>query len=200
MDQFEEYRKGTKVVLTDDLPGVPQGTTGKLGRSVGFDVKRYRVRFSNDVELLSVPHDRLVPAKRWPEYLAQRSADEAAAAEREAPAELAAPEPAARPPMAPTAEPTAELASAVDSSDDSAEAADPRLAALLARSSKAREASGVAAPVAPAAEEPHPMGVVEPAKADAPHGSSSAEPDVEVPPGYFPRDNRVAELLEKFRS
>ncbi len=216
--ELTEYRKGTKVVLTDDLPGVPQGTVGKLGRSVGFDVKRYRVRFANDVELLSVPHDRLVPAKQWPAYIAERTADEAAAAEREAAAELAAaaPPPGGQPAAAPAPDapapdapapgaPEAEAASEPEPASDASEAAEGRLAALLARSQKAREASGIAAP-APSApepaptEEPHPMGVVEPAKADAPHAQESVDPKIEVPDGYFPRDNRVAELLDKFRN
>lgn len=231
--QLTEYRKGTKVVLVDDLPGVPQGTTGKLGRSVGFDHKRYRVRFANDVELLSVPHDRLVPARQWPQYIADRRAAEAAVAEREAAAELGA----AAPPLASSEAAPAQAATQPVGTAEAAgqkaseEAGDPRLAALLAKSKKAREASGVAAPApsapadpapvveapaeaapaesAPAveasaesasAEEPHPMGVVEPAKADAPHGSEHADPAVELPEGYFPRDNRVAELLDKFRN
>ena len=33
----------TRIVATTNLPGVPEGTAGKVGRSVGLTLTRYRV-------------------------------------------------------------------------------------------------------------------------------------------------------------
>ena len=224
---MSEYRRGTRVVVSEDLPGVPEGTPGKCGRGLGFAIKRYRVRFDNDVEVISVAHSKLVPEDEWPQFLAKRARAEIEAAQeraRLAEARAAAAESRGLP-AASTDEPPAEdttvppaPAPAEPSGDDGA--ADPRLAAILARSKSARDATGVPAPqttAAPASEssaaEPSPAPAPEPAAASpAPAPKRSAPPSgperVEVPefvpgpevdPDYAPAANRVSELISETR-
>ena len=88
-------RKGDRVVATVDLPGVPEGTTGKVKLSNGFfrpgSWMRYWVFFSNGVQLGSIGSDKLVQADRWEEYKVERvrqaeegAVEAARAAERKA--------------------------------------------------------------------------------------------------------------------
>ena len=60
-----------KVVVTEDLPGVPAGTKGKIMLRTGFNWIRYRVRFENDVEVAWLEDHQLVSPK---EYSAQAEA------------------------------------------------------------------------------------------------------------------------------
>ncbi len=234
---MSEYRRGTRVVVNEDLPGVPEGTPGKCGRGLGFAIKRYRVRFDNDVEIISVAHNKLVPEDEWPQFLAKRAREEIEAAQeraRIAEARAAAAESRGLP-AASTDDAAAEPAeAAVEASapaepaaDDSG--ADPRLAAILARSKSAREATGVPAPEsspAPAAEsstdaaessaaEPTPAPAAEPAapppapaaapaRSAPPSGPERVEipefvPGPEVDPDYAPAANRVSELISEAR-
>lgn len=229
---MSEYRRGTRVVVTEDLPGVPEGTSGKCGRGLGFAIKRYRVRFDNDVEIISVAHNKLVPEDEWPQFLAKRAREEIEAAQeraRIAEARAAAAEsrglPAGSTDEA-AAEPSTESTPAAEApSDAGAETggdegggADPRLAAILARSKSAREATGVPAPEstpepatdepAPApeaAEEPEsaaPAAAAKPARSAPPSGPERAEipefvPGPEVDPDYTPAANRVSELMSR---
>ncbi|MCY3949315.1 MAG: hypothetical protein OXF61_08940 [Acidimicrobiaceae bacterium] len=235
---MSEYKRGTRVVVTEDIPGVPEGTPGKCGRGLGFAIKRYRVRFDNDIEAISVAHSKLVPESEWPQFLARRAREEIEAAQeqariaeaRAAAAEsrgLPAPsteEPAAEAATAPAAETATPAEPAADDGD-----ADPRLAAILARSKSAREATGVPAPEsspAPAAEssgddaeistaDPTPAPATEPAaeapapaaapaRSAPPSGPQRAEipefvPGPEVDPDYTPAANRVSELISEAR-
>ena len=220
---MSEYKRGTRVIVNEDLPGVPEGTPGKCGRGLGFAIKRYRVRFDNDVEVISVAHSKLVPEDEWPQFLAQRARAEIEAAQeraRLAEARAAAAEsrglPAAstdEPPAQDTAT-AAAPAPAEPAGDDGT--ADPRLAAIMARSKSAREATGVPAPestAAPAAEssaaEPSSASAAEPAAPAAspkrsapPSGPERAEvpefvPGPEVDPDYAPTANRVSELISE---
>src|SRR3954468_1031270 len=116
-----QLKRGTRVVLNTDLPGVPEGTGGKAGDAIGLALIRYRVSWDNGVEMLSVAHTKLVPEKEWDDYVAER--DKAAeAAVAKAPATAATP-------------------SAADDGEGATAAApaDDRLAALLARSKAAKE-------------------------------------------------------------
>ncbi|WP_419838634.1 hypothetical protein [Candidatus Poriferisodalis sp.] len=225
---MSEYKRGTRVIVNEDLPGVPEGTPGKCGRGLGFAIKRYRVRFDNDVEVISVAHSKLVPEDEWPQFLAKRARAEIEAAQeraRLAEARAAAAEsrglPAGstdKPPAQDTA--AAAPAPAEPAGDDGA--ADPRLAAILARSKSAREATGVPAPestAAPAAEksaaEPSSAAAAEPAAAAPataaspkrsapPSGPERVEvpefvPGPEVDPDYAPAANRVSELISETR-
>ena len=235
---MSEYRRGTRVVVNEDLPGVPEGTPGKCGRGLGFAIKRYRVRFDNDVEVISVAHSKLVPEDEWPQFLARRAREEIEAAQeraRIAEARAAAAESRGLP-AASTDEPAAEPAEAAAADAPAPEApaaddggADPRLAAILARSKSAREATGVPAPEsspAPAAEsstdaaessaaEPTPAPAAEPAapppapaaapaRSAPPSGPERVEipefvPGPEVDPDYAPAANRVSELISEAR-
>ncbi len=115
-------KKGTRIVAATPLPGVPEGTAGKVGRSVGMTLVRYRVAFDNGVAMTSVAAPKLVPEDEWDEFRENRERAAVEAAER-----------ASRPPEAPAAEAPATDAAAGGSP------ADDRLAALLARSKAARE-------------------------------------------------------------
>ena len=147
---MSEYKRGTRVVVNEDLPGVPEGTPGKCGRGLGFAIKRYRVRFDNDIEVISVAHSKLVPEDEWPQFLARRAREEIEAAQeraRIAEARAAAAESRGLP-AASTDEPAAEPVEAAAADAPAPEApaaddggADPRLAAILARSKSAREAN-----------------------------------------------------------
>jgi hypothetical protein len=88
-------RKGDKVVATVDLPGVPEGTTGKVKLSNGLfrpgSWMRYWVFFGNGVQLGSIGGDKLVQADRWEDYKVERvrraeegAAEAARSAERKA--------------------------------------------------------------------------------------------------------------------
>lgn len=114
-------KRGTRVVAATSLPGVPEGTAGKVGRSVGMSLVRYRVAFDNGTEMNSVAHTKLVPENEWDEVLAQREhAAGEAAARADAPTEAAPP--------------------GTDAGDGGGGTpADDRLARLLARSKAARE-------------------------------------------------------------
>lgn len=235
---MSEYKRGTRVVVNEDLPGVPEGTPGKCGRGLGFAIKRYRVRFDNDIEVISVAHSKLVPEDEWPQFLARRAREEIETAQeraRIAEARAAAAESRGLP-AASTDEPAAEPAEAAAADAPAPEApaaddggADPRLAAILARSKSAREATGVPAPEsspAPAAEsstdaaessaaEPTPAPAAEPAapppapaaapeRSAPPSGPERVEipefvPGPEVDPDYAPAANRVSELISEAR-
>ena len=223
---MSEYKRGTRVVVNEDLPGVPEGTPGKCGRGLGFAIKRYRVRFDNDVEIISVAHNKLVPEDEWPQFLAKRAREEIEAAQeraRIAEARAAAAESRGLP-AASTDEAAAEPAEAAAEAPAPAEPAtddgdaDPRLAAILARSKSAREATGVPAPEStpePAADEPAPepeaaaepesaapAAAAQPARSAPPSGPERAEipefvPGPEVDPDYTPAANRVSELMSQ---
>ncbi|MEL7209281.1 MAG: hypothetical protein AAGK32_13780 [Actinomycetota bacterium] len=110
----------TRIVATTDLPGVPEGTGGRLGRGVGLALRRYRVAFDNGTDLTSVTHFDLVKEDEWDAFVEAREA-----AEAEADSE---PEPA-------------EQGDAEAGGDDAGDGApvDDRLAALLAKSKAAKE-------------------------------------------------------------
>ena len=47
--QASTYKRGQKVKVVVDLPGVPAGTAGKISLANGFAWTRYWVRFANGV-------------------------------------------------------------------------------------------------------------------------------------------------------
>lgn len=114
-------KKGSRIVVTEALPGVPEGTPGKVGRSVGMHLTRYRVAFDNGTSFNSVAHTKLVPEDDWETFQEER----AAAAAKAAAGETAAAE--------------APAAGSGDGDGGGAAPADDRLAKLLARSKAARE-------------------------------------------------------------
>lgn len=114
-------KKGSRIVVTEALPGVPEGTPGKVGRSVGMHLVRYRVAFDNGTSFNSVAHTKLVPEGDWETFQEEREAAAAKAAAGES-------EAAAAP-----------AAAAADGDAGAAAPADDRLAKMLARSKAARE-------------------------------------------------------------
>ena len=153
-------KKGARIVLIVDLPGVAAGTPGKVGRSIGVKSTRYRVKFENGVEALSVAEGKLVSPAAW-EYIKDNqmashneqpgpsvaaavpisaaSAPSTAPTQPPAvspqPAPAAKPEPAAPPPPQPsTGSPQAKTSSGAD---------DPRLAEFFAKSRAAKKALGI---------------------------------------------------------
>jgi hypothetical protein len=115
-------KKGTRIVATTELPGVPEGTAGKVGRSVGMTLVRYRVAFDNGAEMTSVAASKLVAEGDWDDFKANREREAAEAAEKAS---------------KPAAAPSTDAAPEADAGGGSP--ADDRLAALLARSKAARE-------------------------------------------------------------
>lgn len=83
------YRKHTKVRSTTDLPGVPEGTDGKVKMSQGITWLRYWVQFDNGVWLGSVDHSQVVPVKEWDDHLRRQEEAARRAAEAPDPAESA---------------------------------------------------------------------------------------------------------------
>jgi hypothetical protein len=144
-DRPTPFKKGTRVVATTDLPGVPEGTAGRIGVGAGLVTPRYWVEFENGVEMGSIIHKRLVREKDWPAFQAAR--DQAAAAEAER-AARAAERAAAAEQAAADGDAAAEAGEATadaegDGGEKAASAASPaddRLAALMARSKAARAA------------------------------------------------------------
>jgi hypothetical protein len=110
----------TRVRVTEDLRGVPEGTEGTVRGVVGLAFPRHRVEFDNGHFVTSVARMNLVRVDEWDDY----QADKAAKAEA-----------AAKAAEAPAAEPKA----AADDAGDAKPAADDRLAALLAKSKAAKE-------------------------------------------------------------
>ncbi len=119
-----QFKKGTKVIATEGLRGVPEGTRGKTSRGVGLTWFRYRVYFDNGVELGSIGQDKLVRAENWPQFQVDREKAAVVAAKAAEDAKNA-------PVSAPVAAPPADAAGGND-----------RLAALMAKSKAARNKGG----------------------------------------------------------
>ena len=79
VDLSTRIRSGAKVRATTDLPGVPQGTSGKVAMSNGITWKRYWVRFENGELLSHVDHDKIVLSRAWDQYFLEKEAAAAAA-------------------------------------------------------------------------------------------------------------------------
>jgi len=119
-----QFKKGTKVIATEGLRGVPEGTRGKTSRGVGLTWFRYRVYFDNGVELGSIGQDKLVRAENWAQFQVDREKAAEVAAKAAEDAKNA-------PVSAPVAAPPADAAGGND-----------RLAALMAKSKAARNKGG----------------------------------------------------------
>jgi len=70
-DNQLDMRIGDKVVASTELPGVPEGTEGKVILANGFNWQRYRVLFTNGVELGDLDHRNLTPTARTAKRLAK---------------------------------------------------------------------------------------------------------------------------------
>lgn len=69
-----DLRLGDKVEALVDLPGVAEGTPGKVILANGFNWQRYRVLFANGVELGDLDHRHLQPTGRAAKRLAKAAA------------------------------------------------------------------------------------------------------------------------------
>jgi hypothetical protein len=72
-DQLD-LRIGDKVRATVALPGVAEGTEGKVILANGFNWQRYRVRFVNEAELGDLDQRHLEPIGRAARRLAKAAA------------------------------------------------------------------------------------------------------------------------------
>jgi hypothetical protein len=68
-----EFRRNEAVRALDELPGVPQGTKGKVLLVDGFTWTRYRVAFENGRDVGSIDGAHLSRAKEFEAALAQRA-------------------------------------------------------------------------------------------------------------------------------
>ena len=73
LDRTSPISRHQKVVATVDLPGVPEGTLGKVRVANGFAWYRYWVDFENGVELGHVDHGNLVRAGDWVRFQVERA-------------------------------------------------------------------------------------------------------------------------------
>jgi hypothetical protein len=94
----DALRKGEAVLAASALPGVPEGTKGRVVLSVGLTWIRYWVRFDNGVERGSIHRAKLARPSEWDELVARRARGEEAKAEAPAEAAAAVTEDAAAPP------------------------------------------------------------------------------------------------------
>jgi hypothetical protein len=85
---IDRFRRGETVKTLDALPGVPEGTRGRVELVAGFAWTRYRVLFENGVDVGSLDGSTLARPKQFDEALARRAeateTEEAAADESEA--------------------------------------------------------------------------------------------------------------------
>ena len=72
-DQID-LRLGDKVQAIVDLPSVAEGTEGKVILANGFNWFRYRVLFSNGVELGDLDHRHIAPIGRAARRVAKAAA------------------------------------------------------------------------------------------------------------------------------
>jgi hypothetical protein len=83
-----EFRRGETVKTLDPLPGVPQGTIGRVYLVDGFAWTRYRVLFDNGIDVGSLDGTALARPKEYEAALTRREqAAEAAEAATAASAE-----------------------------------------------------------------------------------------------------------------
>lgn len=87
IDRTLPIKRYKKVVATVDLPGVPEGTAGKVRVSNGVTWYRYWVDFDNGVRLGQVGHQQVCLASDWDAYRIDRA--EAGRRAAEAPEESA---------------------------------------------------------------------------------------------------------------
>ncbi len=87
IDRTLPIKRFRKVVATVDLPGVPEGTIGKVRVANGFTWYRYWVDFDNGVRMGQVSHEHLCHEGDWGRFQLDRTE-----AERRALEALEAPE------------------------------------------------------------------------------------------------------------
>ena len=81
IDRTLPIKRYKKIVATVDLPGVPEGTTGKVLVANGVTWYRYWVDFDNGVRLGQVGHQQVCLANDWDSFRIDRAEIERRAAE-----------------------------------------------------------------------------------------------------------------------
>lgn len=81
IDRTLPIRRYKKVVATVELPGVPEGTVGKVRVANGFAWYRYWVDFDNGVRMGQVSHDNLCHQDDWGRFQFDRAETERRALE-----------------------------------------------------------------------------------------------------------------------
>src|SRR6266508_2648278 len=69
----DRLKSGERVVAAEPMPGLPEGTKGKVIMVEGLTWIRYWVRFDNGVVRGSLHRDKLARAKDWRAILAERA-------------------------------------------------------------------------------------------------------------------------------
>jgi hypothetical protein len=118
-------KKGSRVIVTEDLRGAPEGSPGKVKVVNGLDWLRAWVDFDNGTWIGSISLDKLVPEDEWEDFKVRRVEDAAMAEKRKEQAAAAA-------------EAAAELAAAGSTDAPASAAASKVPAHLLERSRAAR--------------------------------------------------------------
>ena len=73
IDRTLPIKRFKKVVATVDLPGVPEGTIGKVRVANGFTWYRYWVDFDNGVRMGQVSHEHLCHEGDWGHFQLDRA-------------------------------------------------------------------------------------------------------------------------------
>ena len=81
IDRTLPIKRFKKVVATVDLPGVPEGTIGKVRVANGFTWYRYWVDFDNGVRMGQVSHEHLCHEGDWGRFQLDRTEAECRALE-----------------------------------------------------------------------------------------------------------------------
>ena len=81
IDRTLPIKRYRKVVATTDLPGIPEGTVGKVRVANGVSWYRYWVDFDNGVRLGQVGHQQVCLANDWDSFRIDRAEAEWRAAE-----------------------------------------------------------------------------------------------------------------------
>ena len=81
IDRTLPIKRFKKVIATVDLPGVPEGTIGKVRVANGFTWYRYWVDFDNGVRMGQVSHEHLCHEGDWGRFQLDRTESERRALE-----------------------------------------------------------------------------------------------------------------------
>jgi len=81
IDRTLPIKRYKKVVATVDLPGVPEGTVGKVRVANGVSWYRYWVDFENGVRLGQVGHEQVCHQSDWDAFRVDRAEAKRRAAE-----------------------------------------------------------------------------------------------------------------------
>jgi hypothetical protein len=74
--QADTFKRKDKVVAAVAMPGIPEGTPGRVTMVAGFDWIRYWVYFENGVSRGSLNRSKLARASDWEEIKRRREAGE----------------------------------------------------------------------------------------------------------------------------